>query len=1102
MHPAERTGNFAPFRTIKIHRLRLPFVPSHKWIAAFACVALLGWGSSAPAQEKPDPDEIKQTQPKFRFVGPRVGNRVASIAGIPADSSTYYAGAASGGVWKSTDGGNHWNPIFDKQPAAAIGSLAVSPSEPSIVWAGTGEAWVIRDSDVMGNGIYKSTDSGKNWTNMGLAETGRIGRIVVHPTNPDIVFACALGRATGPQQERGVYRTTDGGQHWERVLFVDENTGCSGLSMDPHGPHTLYAGMWQVEMHTWGEFSGGPGSGVYVSRDGGTKWTKIDEHGLPKPPVGKIDVAVAPTNSNRVYALIQTKDQGSLWRSDDAGEHWKAVNYQRALIGRAGYYIRLAVSTGDENEVLVANSGFHQSLDGGSNFQEMHWGGDTHDIWIDPKNPDRFVITDDGGMNITTVHGRGFHRVQLPIGQMYHVAVDNQIPYYFYSNMQDDGNMRGPSLPFDSRETGWDREMGGCESGFTIPDLEDPNIVWATCYGNTVTRWDARLKHARARSVSPWKHTLDSPPNELKYRCHWTSPLAIDPFDHNTVFYGCQVIFKTINSGQSWTVTSPDLSTQDTKHIVPSGGIVGDNLGQFYGDVVFVIAPSTIQKGLIWAGTNDGQIWYTKDGASNWNNVTKGLPAPPSGTITSIAPSSFDPATAYVSVDLHLMDNRDPFIYKTTDFGKTWKPIVGNLPKHPLSYVRTIAEDPNCKGLLFAGTGNGLYYSPDDGEHWTALDNGLPHAPVTWAVVQKNFHDLVVSTYGRGLYILDDISPYEELAKNHSDAAVRVFAPRNAYRFTRGGEAFIDFTLKTAPKDPLDIEILDSNQQVIRRLKVMKAHAGLNRAKWDLHYEPPRVVALRTTAPENGHIWLEPRFRDIDSRPVTHWGIKPAEVGPMVAPGDYTIRLKVEGQSYTQPIHVLRDPRTPASDADLDLSVKTQLRVRDDINRVSDTVNHIEWMRRQLEVVEASLRPPKKKEPERRTVPEPPQAAEPVLDEAAAKKKAELLKTVEDTDKKLAAIEGQFVSPSLQNSDDKFFVEPYKTYLDLLWLNAELGTGGGDVAGGGDWAPTETQRQLLQSYESEMTTPIADFDKFLKEDLPVFNQTLTNASVAPVLAPK
>lgn len=1051
-------------------------------------------------------DSEEEGQLRFRFVGPKVGNRIAAVAGVPGDPSTYYAGAASGGVWKSADGGNRWDPVFDKQSAAAIGALAVSRSDPSTVWAGTGEAWVIRDSDVMGNGIYKSTDAGKTWTNMGLSESGRIGRIIIHPSNPDIVFACVLGRTTGPQTDRGVFRTTDGGLHWDRVLFAGENAGCSGLSMDPHNPHTLFAGMWQVEMHTWSELSGGAASGIYVSHDGGTKWTRIEEHGLPHGPLGKIDVAVAPTNSNRVFALIQTKDQGSIWRSDDAGAHWKAVNYQRALIGRAGYYIRLAVSPGSDNEILVANSSFHQSLDGGENFKEVPWGGDTHDIWMDPTNADRFVITDDGGMSITTVHGRGFHRVTLPIGQMYHVDVDNQVPYYFYSNMQDDGNMRGPSLPIDSRETGWDHAMGGCESGFTVPDLTDPNVVWATCYGNKVTRWDARTRHAR--SVSPWMHTLDSPPNDIKYRCHWTAPLAIDPFDHNAVYYGCQVIFKTTNAGQSWSVISPDLSTQDPARIVPSGGIVGDNLGQFYGEVVFAIAPSKIKQGLIWAGTNDGQVWHTDENA-HWINVSKNIPGlPPWGTITSIAPSTFNPSTAYISVDFHLVDNRDPFIYKTTDLGKTWRLVTGNLPKHSLSYVRSIAEDPNCEGLLFAGTGNGLYYSLDDGAHWTALEKGLPHAPVTWAVVQKNFHDLVISTYGRGLYILDDISPLEQMAKSHSDAAVVLFEPRPTYRFTRGGHAFFTFSLKTAPKDPLQLEVLDAEGKVIRKLEA-KGRVGMNRVEWDLRYESPRLVALRTAAPDNPHIWEEPRFRDSDSRPITHWGTRTAEVGPVIAPGKYSVRLKIADQSYTQPLTVLRDPRAPGSDADIELSVKTLLRIRTDLDRVSDTINQIEWLRKQIEVIETMLRPPKKKEKDKAEADDdddyegPPGAPAPPLemDEAKAKLRADLLKAAEELDKKLSAVEYKLASPALLNSDDKYFVEPYQVYLNLIWLNAEVGTGGSDVAGGADFAPTDTQLQLLQTFESEMAGTDADFEKVMKEALPAFNRSLGENGVAALVAP-
>jgi photosystem II stability/assembly factor-like uncharacterized protein len=1085
-------------------------VTGRTMMKAALCFALLTiMSASVAGAQQPESDDAGQF--RFRFVGPRVGNRIAAVAGVPGDASTYYAGAASGGIWKSVDGGNQWRPIFDKQTATAIGALAFAPSDASTVWAGTGEAWVIRDSDVMGNGIYKSIDAGKTWSNMGLPESGRIGRIVIHPSNPEIVFACVLGRATGPQAERGVFRTADGGQHWERVLFAGENVGCSGLAMDAHNPRTLFAGMWQVEMHTYGEFSGGAGSGIYVSHDGGTKWSRIEEHGLPHAPLGKIDVAVAPTNSNRVFALVQTKDQGSLWRSDDGGDHWKAINHQRALIGRAGYYIRLAVSTGSDNEVLVANSSFHRSLDGGENFREVPWGGDTHDIWIDPANPDRFVITDDAGMSITTVHGRGFHRVNLPIGQMYHVDVDNQVPYYFYSNMQDDGNMRGPSLPIDSRETGWDRGMGGCESGFTVPDWADPNVVWATCYGNKVTRWDARTKHAR--SVSPWMHTLDSPPNEIKYRCHWTAPLAVDPFDHNTVYYGCQVIFKTSNGGQSWSVISPDLSTQDPSHIVPSGGIVGDNLGQFYGEVVFAISLSKIRKGLVWAGTNDGQVWHTDD-AGAWINVTRNIAGlPPWGTITSIAPSNFDAGTAYIGVDFHLMDNRDPFIYKTTDLGKSWKLITGNLPKHALSYVRTIAEDPNSAGLLFAGTGNGLYYSLDDGTHWSALEAGLPHAPVTSAVVQKDFHDLVISTYGRGLYILDDITPLEQMAqtaemKTRSDAPVTLFEPRQTYRFTSGGAAMLNFSLKTAPKNQVELEILDADGKVIRKLET-RGRAGINRVRWDMRYESPRLVALRTAAPDNPHIWEEPRFRGSDSRPITHWGTRPAEVGPIVAPGKYSVRLKVEGQVFTQTLTVARDPRGPGSEADIDLSVKTLLRIRDNISHVSDNVNQIEWLRKQLEVIGTMLRPPKKDDRARenarpgddgdapgRPAPAPP----PVLDEAQAKHRAELLKATEDLDKKLQALEHRLVSQALLDSDDKYFVEPYRIYLDLIWLNAEVGTGGSDVAGGADFAPTDIQLELLKTFEAEIAATDADFQKFLKEDFPAFNRSLAGSNVAPLVA--
>jgi photosystem II stability/assembly factor-like uncharacterized protein len=1007
----------------------------------------------------------------FRFLGPVVGNRVASIAGVPEDPYIYYAGAASGGIWKTTDGGIRWTPISDSLQVAAIGALAVAPSDSNVVWAGTGEAWAIRDSDVIGDGMYKSTDAGKTWTHAGLEETGRIARILIHPTNPDIVFACATGRLTAPQQERGVFRTADGGQKWERVLFVDENTGCSGLSMDAKNPRTIFAGTWQVEMHPWAEISGGPGSGVYKSVDGGTTWTRI-EAGMPKSPLGKIDVAVAPSDSNRVYALIQTKDQGSVWRSDDAGASFRVVNWQRGLIGRAGYYIHIRVSPANEDEVFVSNSSFWQSTDGGRSFDERFWGGDNHDIWWDPKNADRFVITHDAGLTITTQHARSLQRVTLPIGQMYHVTVDNQIPYYVYSNMQDDGTMRGSMIAAENAGAGyngsgneWDHGLGGCESGHTVPDPADPNIVWSTCYGNKVTRYDYRLN--TARSVAPGMITLDAPPTESKYRCHWSAPLAIDWFDHNNVYYGCNVIFHTNNAGQSWRIISPDLSTQDPSKIMPSGGIVGDNLGQFAPEVIFAIATSPAEKGLIWAGTNDGKVWYTKDGGAMWNDVSKNLTEMPAwGIVSKIEPSHFNGGTAYIAVDAHLMDSREPFIFKTTDYGTTWKRVNGDLPnKHPLSYVKAVAENPNKQGMLFAGTGHAFHYSLDDGAHWTQVPAGLPSAPVSWVVVQKQFHDVVVSTYGRGLYVLDDITPLEQGGPATTDAA-RLFTPRPAYRWTQRGRAIVNYALKTAPRDQVSVQILTGDGQVVRELK-SEARAGLNRLNWDLRYEPPRLVAMRTSPPENPHIWEEPRFRGQDTRPVTHWGLEAAQVGPIAVPGKYTVKLTVDGQSFTQTLEILRDPKVPTSVADLDLSVRLQLRLRDNISAAADMINTIEIMRKQLEDVQKMHK-----------------------NDAS---KAALLKQVAEMDKKLFDVESKLLEPAQMTSDDKYFQQAYRVYMNLIWLNGEVGPGAGDVAGGADFPPTDTSVGVLETIEKDLNAAKADYRRMMDQDVPAFNRAIGSA---------
>jgi photosystem II stability/assembly factor-like uncharacterized protein len=1071
------------------------------FLLAIAAAALGLSGGTVAAQQRggpPQPPNPAAEPLKFRYMGPPSSGRISAVVAVPGNQTTYYAGAASGGVWKSIDGGKTFTPIFDDQPVAAIGALAVAPSDPNVVWVGTGEAWTIRPSDVMGDGVYKSDHAGATWTNMGLRETGRIGRVVVHPSNPDIVFVCALGRATGPQEERGVYRTKDGGQTWERVLFVDKDTGCSGLAMDPRNPDVLIAGTWQVVMHTWGMFSGGPGSGIYMSRDGGSTWKKVENDGLPKPPLGKIDVAFAPTNPQRVYALIQTATQGSLWRSDDGGNAWTLASRDRRLTGRAGYYIRLMVSPADQNEVMVASSTLWRSTDAGATFNAGGGCGDCHDIWWDPRNMDHYVVTGDGGMGITTDHGRSFNNVVLPIGQMYHVATDNRAPYWIYSNRQDDGTMRGastspvlvPNVPSlglmpraergggyfgPGRQPGevipgsipWDEGIGGCESGFTIPDPVDPDIVWATCYGNKLSRYDA--KRDTARSVAPWIITLDSPPTDSKYRCHWTAPLAIDPFDHNTVYYGCQVIFRTTNAGQSWAVVSPDLSTQDPKRIVSSGGIVGDNLGQFAGEVVFAIAPSPIQQGLIWAGTNDGKIWLTRDAAKNWVDVTKNVGMPEWGTITQIAPSAFDPGTVYMAVDYHIMDNRDPFIYKTTDFGKTWKKVSDTLPKgHPLSYVLSVAENPNRRGMLFAGTGNAFYYSLDDGGTWKAFGEGLPPAPVTWITVQKNYHDVVVSTYGRGLFILPDITRLEQSDAPELTTGPFLYEPRAGWRFGRTGEAEILYSVQRVPDQPVKVEILDSAGAVIRTLQ-QRPTVGVNRITWDGRYENAKPVELRTVAPDNPNIWDEPRFKGQKTRPISHWGIQPPQrQGPLAAPGKYSVRLTADGRTLTRPLELLKDPSISTSAEDLVASTKTQLRIRDDLAGTAGVANNLEIMRKQIE------------------------------DQLAANKgKSDIERALHALDTRMLDVELQLLSRSDLHSDDKYFVEAYKVYLNLLWLSGAVGSGAGDEAGGADYRPTDAQLQVLDLIEKDLAKAKADYRVLMEKDVPAFNQSMAG-KVPPI----
>ena len=915
---------------------------------------------------------------KWRYVGP-VGNRVSAVAGVPGDPYTYYAGAASGGLWKTSDGGTYWQPIFDGQTAQSIGAIALAPSDPNVVWVGTGEQW-IRSHISIGDGVYKSTDAGRTWTKAGLEKSGRFSRLIVDPQNPDIVLACTVGTAYGPQPERGVFRTIDGGKNWERVLFVDENTGCADIAMDPRNPRTVFAGMWQFEVKTWGRFSGGPGSGLYRSADGGATWKKVTGNGLPPHQVGKFGLAIARSNPERIYALIETSDgvpwkgdeadRGKLWRSDDGGRNWRLISYDRNLGGRTHYYFRMAVSPDNENETYYLNASYSVSLDGGASSSQQQGlsspGGDNHDIWIDPTNANRMAVANDSGVSISVNRGRSWNRVQLPIAQIYHVTTDTQVPYHVLGNKQDGPSYRGPS---NSRFGGgiprslWSN-VGGGESGFATPDPIDPTIVWSTASGSgsvggIVTRHDT--KTGITRSVEIWPDSpLGWPAADVKYRFNWTMAFAISPHDHNTLYAGSQYIHATSDGGNSWKVISPDLTLNDKSKQQISGGLTPDNIGVEYASVVMAIAESRMEKGLIWAGTNDGQVQVTRDAGKSWTNVTKNIPGLPEwGTVYNIEPSRFAAGAAYVVFDFHQVNNRDPFAYKTADYGKTWKPIVNGIPKSMLSYAHAIKEDPVRRGLLYLGTENAIYVSFDDGENWQALQGNLPHAPVYWITAQEQFNDLVIATYGRGFWILDDVTPLQQLTPAVRDAALQLFTPRAAYRFqgiespaaapsidmTAGQNptygASINYWLKSAAGGDVKVQVLDRSGQIVRTLDGTK-NAGVNRVYWDLRDEPSNPVLLRTSPLYAPEVALSPE----GTRPLPEAG--GGRMSVLAPPGTYTVKVLAGGQESTQPLIVRKDPNAGGSDADIQAQTAMLRDLRKDFETACGMVNTIEVVRGQL----------------------------------------------------------------------------------------------------------------------------------------------------------
>jgi photosystem II stability/assembly factor-like uncharacterized protein len=939
-----------------------------RWLGVAVLVAL---SASAGAEEKPKPkggpEEFKYLA--YRLVGPAAGGRVSRAVGVPGDRLTYYAGVSAGGVWKSADAGATWKPIFDDQPISSIGSIAVAPSDPNVVYVGSGEA-NIRGNVGAGNGIYKSTDAGKTWTHVWKQE-GQIGSLVVHPRNPDVAYAAVLGHAFGPNPERGVYRTTDGGKTWKQVLAKNPDTGASDVCLDPSNPRILFAGMWQTRRRPWELASGGPGSGLYISRDGGDTWKQLggagvgedDLHGLPKGIYGKVGVAVAPSDGRRVYALIEN-EKGGLYRSDDGGESWKLASGHHALRQRAWYYSTLTIDPRNPDIVWCPQVRLLKSIDGGQTFKKVKGThhGDHHDIWIDPYDSKRMINSNDGGVDLTWNGGETWFAPPLPISQFYHVAADNRKPYHVMGNMQDLGSASGPSNSLSSGGISicdW-TNVGGGETGFTVPDPADPDIVYSGEYGGYLSRYDQRTRQAENISIYPTNPSGHGA-EDLRYRFQWTAPVLVSSHDHNVIYHAANVLFRTTDRGVRWKAISPDLTRNDrTKQKWSGGPITGDNTGAEYYDTIFALAESPRQEGVLWAGSDDGLVHVTQDGGKTWTNVTQNVPGIPEwGTVDCVEPSLFDAATAYLVVDNHRMDDMHPYLYKTTDFGKTWKSLATGLPQDV--YLHAVREDPKRKGMLYVGTERGVAFSRDDGATWQQLKLNLPTVAVHDLVVKDN--DLVVGTTGRSIWIFDDLTPIREYAKRLAEQEVHLFGVQPSIRWryhapvystqdrhapenpARG--AYVNYYLKKKPKDPITLEVLDAEGRTVRKLSskepidevpeddpdapytkpekvVLSVHPGVNRVVWSHGYDGPHKIA--GVKIDNGDL----------SR------------GPLVTPGTYVLKLTVEGKTLTGTAVVTMDPRVKVPADELVERLQFALKVRDDISHVARRVEALRSIRTQL----------------------------------------------------------------------------------------------------------------------------------------------------------
>ena len=1054
---------------------------------------------------------------KWRCIGPPRGGRVVAVAGDPVNPMTAYFGAVAGGVWKTTDGGTYWENVSDGFfNTASIGALAVAASDPNVIYAGTGETTIRLDVSY-GDGVYKSTDAGKTWTHMGLEETHHIGEIRIHPHNPELVYVAALGHAFGPNPERGVYRSDDGGRTWEKVLYRSDKAGAVDLAMDPNNPRLLYASIWEAYRNFWSLSSGGPDSGLFKSTDGGDTWTEISNNqGLPKGIKGKIGVAVSPAQADRVWAIVEAEQEG-LYRSDDGGQEWQRVSDNRDLMHRPWYYCHVFADPQQADTVYVTNLKMWKSTDGGRHFAQVttpH--GDNHDLWIDPRDPRHLVQGNDGGACVSFNGGQSWSTIYNQLtAQLYRIDIDNQFPYRVYATQQDNASICVPSATEYGAITWSDCFSPGTgESGFIAVHPQNPDVVYLGAVGSSpggngvLQRYDRKTRQIRLVNVWPEESTGWAP-KDLKYRFAWTFPIAISPHDANVLYAGGNILFRSLDGGSRWEALSPDLSRADPSKLEASGGpITKDVSGAEQYATLSTFVESAHEKGVFWAGTDDGLVHLSRDGGDHWENVTP-TELPDWAYVGCVEVSPHDPASAYVSATRYKLDDYRPYLYKTTDYGRNWRSINGDFPQDQIT--RVVRADPICPGLLFVGTETGVFVSFDDGQHWQVLRNNLPVVPVYDLKIKDS--DLVAGTHGRSFWVLDDLTPLRRLGPEGAQAATHLFPPRPTYRtllhwslnlFAGKGKNYmlglgvnagytqqetpegeivrhyldsgqnpppgviVYYLLGQAPTEPVELTFLDAAGNAVKSFankleeseeedreedtskpdRYLTAQAGLNRFVWDMRYPDAEKV--------EEHKKAEPTLLGSQEK---------SGNGPLAPPGTYQVRLTLGGRTQTESFEILKDPRVTATPDDFQAQFELWTKIRDKLSETNGAINRTRRLQQQTD--EWSRR-----------------AKE--LDKSDQDKSRQISDKANDVRDQLKSIENALIQ-----TKDK---TPFDRLRYPVRLNAKLG-GLVSVVGIADAAPPQQAYDVFDHLCAQIDVQIARLRELCQGEAASFNQLVRDAGL-------